>query len=81
MGGTAARRLAGAPVKDILAGCQEFCGAPVTGIAVRLLETKPLKRFDLPSTTVPFCLVATLIWVGTAGLRSDPPLRLSGTDT
>ena len=55
--------------------------APVTKAAVRLLETRPFKRFDLPSTTAPFCLVATLIWVGTAGLRLNSPLRLSGTDT
>jgi len=48
--------------------------APVTAALVWVLGTGPLKQFGLPSTTAPFCLVATLVLLSTTGLHASPPL-------
>lgn len=43
--------------------------APVTWLVVALFTKTPLKTFGLPSTTAPFCIVATGILVSTQALH------------
>lgn len=48
--------------------------APVTWFVVWLFATPPLARFNLPSTTAPFCAVAGIMFVATQNIhaRSAP---------
>ncbi|MFQ4148912.1 urea transporter [Arthrobacter sp. LAPM80] len=55
--------------------------APVTWAVVWFFNTKALKRFALPSTTAPFCIVATLIFFATTGLHVQAPLTVVETNT
>ena len=43
--------------------------APVTWLVVALFTKTPLKVFQLPSTTAPFCIVATVILLSTEALH------------
>lgn len=54
---------------------------PVTWALVWVLGTGPLKQFGLPSTTAPFCLVATVLLVSTMGLHTHPPLGVVESNT
>lgn len=47
--------------------------APVTRAVLWVFGTEPLKKFGLPATTAPFCLVATLIFVSTSSLHVQAP--------
>lgn len=49
--------------------------APVTWLVVALFTKTPLKVYNLPSTTAPFCLVATVI------LLSTEPLHVSAAQS
>lgn len=45
-----------------------LCG-PVTWCFVKIFASRPLARFDLPSTTAPFCTVAGVMYVATSSVH------------
>ncbi|GAA3863161.1 hypothetical protein GCM10022381_04010 [Leifsonia kafniensis] len=47
--------------------------APVTWLVVWIFTHEPLKPFNLPSTTAPFCIVATGVLLATIPLHTSTP--------
>ncbi|MCQ9164934.1 urea transporter [Arthrobacter sp. STN4] len=41
--------------------------APVTWVLVRVFDSRPLRRYKLPYTTAPFCIIGGLMLLATAG--------------